>query len=122
MKRVIAMTTGVLLVGVGLVLAGPPPAYRYGEMWWDEYPADPGTELLLHFGPPTATAHAKVGETVKAKKAEERVFDDLLVAPGKEARVEDGKPALAGSRDGLPPVDETRFAAGTVADVFVVLR
>ena len=108
---------GVLTLAAS-VAAGPAPAYRYGEMWWDEYPSDAGTELLLHFGPPTATAQARLGRAVKAAKAEAALLDDLMAPGGKAAGApgEDGKPALAGSRAGLAPVDEARFAAGTVAD------
>ena len=112
------MGAAMVLAGCGVACAGAPPNYCYGEMWWDEYPSDAGTELLLHFGPPTATAHARLGEVVKAKKADEKLLDDLMAPAGKAETppAEDGKPALAGARDGLAPVDETRFPSGSVAD------
>jgi hypothetical protein len=101
---------------LGMAVAKPLPGYTYGEMWWDEYPSDKGTDLLLHFGPPTVTAQATLGAAVKAKKADETLVEDVVAQAGKALPREDLELATVDTLGTLPPVDETRLAAGMAAD------
>ena len=109
-----AVSTASLVAATAL--AKPLSGYTYGEMWWDEYPADKGTDLLLHFGPPTVTAHAKTSATVKAKKAEESLVEDAVAQADKTLPKGDVELATVDTLGAVAPVDETRLAAGLVAD------
>lgn len=109
-----------LMAGVGLacsqaVFAGPGPEYRYGELWWDEYLADDGTELLLHFGASQSGTRAEIGTIVRARKSEEKALDDALEGVGNGDWEDMPAPALRAEL-GLPPVDESGLAPGMVAD------
>jgi hypothetical protein len=115
-KLKILYAVGMTLVCLGMASAKSLPGYTYGEIWWDEYPADKGTELLLHFGPPIATAQANLGAAVKAQKADEAMVEDVVAQAGKTIPWDDLELAAVGTLGAIPPVDETRFKAGLLAD------
>ncbi|MBE7467428.1 MAG: hypothetical protein HS116_28475 [Planctomycetes bacterium] len=70
-----------ILIAAPLVAwAGKPGAYKYGEAWWSEYQGDESTNLLLHFGKPQLSGHAKLAKALDTKKKDENL--DLLLEGG----------------------------------------
>ncbi|MCY3024297.1 MAG: DUF6067 family protein, partial [Planctomycetota bacterium] len=116
----------LVAAALGLVLglatsaqgANQPPRYRYGEAWWEEYESDKDTRVLLHFGPPTPSAHRSLSATVRQAKTEEQSLTGGLEELGTERRAGTGAelPSDGPSLKQLPPVDEKSAPPGVVLD------
>ena len=93
--------------------AGKGPRYSYGQPWWLEYTSDKETALLLHFGPPTASAGEHLVKKLEAQKKEDELLSPESVksdaggkSPGPELpsiSIEDMKLAVVDDRN--VPVD-----------------
>src|SRR5580700_3962632 len=109
-RPIVAIVT--LLLATLTTGAGHPPAYHYGEQWWDEYVSDRQTELLLHFGPPNVAGHTEIKKGIDDKQKSELLDPDL----NKPADTRDSRlPGLKMDVQ-LPPVDESSGGPRTVFD------
>lgn len=63
------------LAPISMAGAGSPPAYRYGQAWWQEYSSDDGTSVLIHFGQPEPIKW-RVAAVQTQKQREERSRSD----------------------------------------------
>lgn len=80
---ILAAATVLLFVHLGsrVLHAGPGPAYRYGEAWWQEYEPDGGTSLLLHFGRPQESRWKAAVEQAKNARREKELAADPFKEP-----------------------------------------
>ena len=98
--HIIAAATALLFVHLGscVLHAGPGPAYRYGEAWWQEYEPDEGTSLLLHFGRPQESRwRAAVEQAKNARREKELAADPFKEPSGAAVNHTDADPFSATS-------------------------
>lgn len=104
---------------VSALAASHPPRYRYGEAWWEEYESDKDTKLLLHFGPPTPTAHKTLASTMQREKADETMITEQGLEDagvGQRTARGTGLPDETVTLKQLSRVDEKNAPTGVVLD------
>lgn len=107
-----AVATAALLLATLGAWGGHPPAYHYGEQWWDEYDSDRLTELLLHFGPPQIAGRTQVKKGIDDKQKSDLLDPD----PAKPDDARDKRLPGLKLDVRLPPVDESSGGPTTVFD------
>ena len=112
----------VVLSVMGVLAARPCAPLAAGELWWGEYTAQVGDELLLHFGRPRRSRGGTAAQRVK----EQRKTDPNAIADDLERLLgEDSGPAVPeelpkiksedlNTRPG--PIDDANVPAGLVLD------
>jgi len=112
----------LLAVLIVLCVAGPGAEVEAGEIWWSEYTAQVGDELLLHFGrPQKSRGQAAVRRIQQQRKKDPKaIADDLEKLLGEDSgpAVPEELPRIKSedlnTRPG--PIDDTNVPPGVVLD------